>query len=252
MGNDSTEPQYIAHTPTHTHTMSQSPPQDRPSGGPNAISAGVYYGVTAMVVLTIAVIVIGAKVIHRRKARRAIAQRGQAERADHSRRGEAAGLPLYNDPGRTVPMPVLAYPDAAYRGEGMQDPALPQYDMANAPPKYEYNSNSNSSATAAGQQTPAPGAAPSTAPARPVEMQQTRSNSFFARTNGVVPAPPPFSSRRNSREDVGRQEQSSTQTQPQAPSQADVEGAPMHVVSLEDESDDSQRATLNTSRPTGQ
>ena len=62
-----------------------------------------------------------------------------------TRRGEAPGLPTYNEPGTTVPMPTLPYPEAAYRPDeahpdSQQDPSLPGYEH-NGPPKYDYGAN---------------------------------------------------------------------------------------------------------------
>ncbi|CAD6579255.1 MAG: hypothetical protein CYPHOPRED_000835 [Cyphobasidiales sp. Tagirdzhanova-0007] len=125
-------------------------------GNPSKWGAGVYYGVTAVVVLILAVSVIVGRVFYGRKMKRAAQRRIDVERATQTshagpnddlqtRRGEAPGLPTYNEPGTTVPMPTLPYPEAAYRPDeahpdSQQDPSLPGYEH-NGPPKYDYGAN---------------------------------------------------------------------------------------------------------------
>ncbi|KAK9893377.1 hypothetical protein P389DRAFT_20495 [Cystobasidium minutum MCA 4210] len=212
--------------------------------GSRSVGAALYYGITALVVVGIAIAVIAGKFFYRRKAQKEIRRRNDLERQEAIRRGEAGGLPTYYEYPNTIPLnvPTLAYPDAARRAngdtaptaQGMQDPSLPSYD-ASAPPKYEYATGAAGAAAAAGGAIQRAASSIRQALSRPASLRRNDSSATTATTRNATTTTEPE-----------MQEMTSTST----PSTRVMTAAPvMHVVHTPSNLSRSQSTTsVNTMR----
>lgn len=138
------------------------------------------------------------------------------------RRGEAGGLPTYNEYPNTIPLsvPTLAYPDAARRADGVtqtnatsNDPSLPSYDVS-APPKYEYATAAQAAAGAAGGAIQRAASSIRQALSRPGSLRRTDSSATIQQQQTAT-----------GRGDPEMQEMTSTNTVPRVMTTA----PPMHL-----------------------